>query len=129
MSYRVWVLTHHHLVLTASLIAGYLFPAYSSGAQPPQSQAPMALTIPELPSLTAEEPEIMQVPPTGITLDDLVDKTATEGEQRIQRVVEEALAAKEKSGAWRRLQNKKLIRLAAPEARRSDEVLLLSWRG
>jgi outer membrane protein TolC len=50
------------------------------------------------------------------TLADVLDKTPSDREKRIARTIEEALGAKNKAGTWRRLENKKLVRLSASEA-------------
>jgi outer membrane protein TolC len=53
---------------------------------------------------------------TGVTLADFLDKTALEREERIARIVEEALATPDKPGTWKQLENKKLVRLPANQA-------------
>lgn len=63
------------------------------------------------------EPGISGRPTSGrVTLGDLLDSTGNERERRIQKLVQEALAAKEKTGTWQRLQNKKLVQLSAQQA-------------
>lgn len=52
----------------------------------------------------------------GVTLADFLDKTSSEREERIARVIEEALATPDKQGTWKQLENKKLVRLPANQA-------------
>ncbi len=92
-----------------------LLPKYSYG-QEPQAPLPLAPPAPETLSIVSEESEVDQLPVTGITLGELLDRKPAAREQRIRRVVEEAMAAKVKTGTWRRLENKRIVSVAAPEA-------------
>jgi outer membrane protein TolC len=62
------------------------------------------------PAPAAEEPVI------GVPLAELLDKRVAEQDKAAARLVEEALAAKLKTGTWRRLERKHLVRLPAAEA-------------
>jgi outer membrane protein TolC len=81
-------------------IAGGLY--VLPGLAQEQTQAPQAPA--------AEEPVI------GVPLAELLDKTVAEQDKAAARLVEEALAAKQKTGTWRRLERKHLVRLPAAEA-------------
>ncbi|MGH8644891.1 MAG: TolC family protein [Gammaproteobacteria bacterium] len=98
-----------------ALACWVLFPKHSHG-QDTQAPAPFDPLVPETLSIVSEEAELEQVPVTGITLGELLDKKPAAREERIRRVVEEALAAEVKTGTWRRLESKKVVPLAAPEA-------------
>jgi len=89
--YRLW----GGMVLATSLA---LCSVGSGRAQPVESKAARTRSI------------------AGATLGDFLDKTPSEREQRIARVVEEALASPDKQGTWRQLENKKLVRLPANQA-------------
>ncbi|MGH8611956.1 MAG: TolC family protein [Gammaproteobacteria bacterium] len=90
-------------------------PKYSYGEEP-RGPLPLAPPAPETLSVVSEEAELDQLPVTEITLGELLDRKPAAREQRIRRLVEEALAAKVKTGAWQRLEDKKLVSVAAPEA-------------
>jgi outer membrane protein TolC len=81
-------------------IAGGLY--VLGGLAQEQTQAPQAPA--------AEEPVI------GVPLAELLDKVVAEQDKAAARLVEEALAAKQKTGTWRRLERKHLVRLPAAEA-------------
>jgi outer membrane protein TolC len=81
-------------------IAGGLY--VLGGLAQEQIQAPQAPA--------AEEPVI------GVPLAELLDKTVAEQDKAAARLVEEALAAKQKTGTWRRLERKHLVRLPAAKA-------------
>ena len=81
-------------------IAGGLY--VLGGLAQEQAQAPQAPA--------AEEPVI------GVPLAELLDKTVAEQDKAAARLVKEALAAKQKTGTWRRLERKHLVRLPAAEA-------------
>ncbi|MGH6635723.1 MAG: TolC family protein [Gammaproteobacteria bacterium] len=98
-----------------ALACWVLLPKYSHGQEP---QGPLPLAPPELETLSvvSQDADLDQLPVTAITLGELLDRKPAAREQRIRRLVEEALAAKVKTGAWQRLEDKKLVSLAAPEA-------------
>ncbi|MGH8609463.1 MAG: TolC family protein, partial [Gammaproteobacteria bacterium] len=98
-----------------ALACWVLLPEHSHG-QEPQAPLPLAPPAPETLSIVSEEPELDQLPVTGITLGEVLDRKPAAREQRIRRVVEEAMAAKVKTGTWRRLENKRIVSVAAPEA-------------
>ena len=81
-------------------IAGGLY--VLGGLAQEQAQAPQAPA--------AEEPVI------GVPLAELLDKTVAEQDKAAARLVKEALAAKQKTGTWRRLERKHLVPLPAAEA-------------
>jgi len=98
-----------------ALACWVLLPGYSLG-QAQQASPPLAPPAPETLSIVSEEPEVHQLPDTGITLGEVLDRKPAAREQRIRRVVEEAMAARVKTDTWRRLGNKRIVSLAAPEA-------------
>ena len=81
-------------------IAGGLYAL--GGLAQEQTQAPQAPAT--------EEPVI------GVPLAELLDKTVAEQDKAAARLVEEALAAKQKIGTWRHLERKHLVRLPAAGA-------------
>lgn len=98
-----------------ALACWVLLPKYSY-SQEPHGPRPLAPPAPETLSIVSDEPEADQLPVTGITLGELLDRKPAAREQRIRGVVEEAMAAKVKTGTWRRLENKRIVSVAAPEA-------------
>jgi outer membrane protein TolC len=71
-----------------------------------------------LPGLAQEQTQapVAEGPVIGVPLAELLDKRVTEQDKAAARLIEEALAAKQKTGTWRRLERKHLVRLPAAEA-------------
>jgi outer membrane protein TolC len=103
-------------------------PTTAAGASPaPGQTAPTPATekpAPDKPSApgtsAAQTPALppapAQKPSTGVILEELLSTEGTERERRASQTIEQALQAGDQAGTWKRLKNKKLVKLSAADA-------------